>query len=145
MAGKAKKIALSLFVLIIIGAIVGYFLWNKPHTDVSGADAVKTDALSLYQSFTTDSANAKKQFLQQVVEVSGTVGSVNTNQQNQQIVLVKTATDGASINCTMEKAIDKIQAGTAVVLKGICEGLGQGDADLGIPGDLYLVRCYPVK
>lgn len=145
MAGKAKKVALSLLVLIIIAGIVGYSLWNKPHTDVSSADAIKTDALSLYQSFTTDSANAKKKFLLQVVEVSGTVSSVNTNQQNQQIVLVKTATDGANINCTMEKAIDNIHPGTAISIKGICEGLGQGDADLGIPGDLYLVRCYPVK
>lgn len=145
MAGKTKKVALSLLVLIIIAGIIGYSLWNKPHTDVPGADAIKTDALSLYQSFTTDSANAKKKFLQQIVEVSGTVSSVNTNQQNQQIVLVKTATDGASINCTMEKAVDKIQPGSAIAIKGICEGLGQGDADLGIPGDLYLVRCYPVK
>lgn len=145
MAGKKKVVALSLLIIILIAGVAGYYLWNKPHANVAGANAIKTDAVSLYQSFTTDSANAKKKFLQQVVEVSGTVSSVNTNQQNQQIVLVKTATDGASINCTMEKAIDKIQPGIAIAIKGICEGLGQGDPDLGIPGDLYLVRCYPVQ
>ena len=32
-----------------------------------------------------------------------------------------------------------------IVLKGICNGLGEGDADLGIAGDVYLVRCYVVR
>ena len=32
-----------------------------------------------------------------------------------------------------------------VTLKGICTGMGMGDADLGIMGDVYLVRCYLIK
>lgn len=144
MAGKKKKVAIVLLVIIIIAAASGYYLWNKPHTDVAGASAVKTDAFSLYKSFTTDSANARKTFLQQVIEVSGTVSSISTNQQNQQVLLIKTATEGASINCTMEKSVEAAKVGSTIVIKGICEGLGQGDSDLGIPGDLYLVRCYPV-
>lgn len=145
MAGKKKIVAGAVLIITLLATGMGLYLWNKPHTNVAGAEAIKTEAIPLYQSFTSDSVNAKKQFLQQVVEVKGVTSKISTNQQNQQVVLVKTATDGASINCTMEKADSEIKAGDSVVLKGICEGLGQGDADLGIPGDLYLVRCYSVK
>jgi len=145
MTGKAKKIISAILVLALAGAATGYFIWNKPHQDVESATAVKTTATELYKSFTTDSVTAKKNFVQRVLEVSGTVSAVSKNQQNQTVVLIKTGTDGASVNCTMEAEAAAFSVGSTVIIKGICDGLGQGDADLGIMGDVYLVRCYNVK
>lgn len=145
MTGKAKKILSVIAILALSGAVTGYFLWNKPHQDVADAAGKKVAATDLYQSFTSDSVSAKKNYIQQVLEVSGVVASVSKNQQQQTVVLIKTATDGASVNCTMEGPADGIKEGSTLAIKGICDGIGQGDADLGIMGDVYLVRCFLVK
>lgn len=145
MAGKGKKIIAAVVLLAAAGAAVGFYMWNKPHRDVASAGGIKAGAAALYTTFITDSAAAKKNYLQQVVEVKGVVHSTSKNQQNQTIITFKTATEGAYINCTMEGAADDIKEGSDITVKGICAGLGQADADLGIMGDVYLVRCYTVK
>jgi tRNA_anti-like len=145
MAGKAKKIISAILVLAIAGAVTGYYIWNKPHQDVAGATGKKVAAVELYRSFIADSASAKKNYLQQILEVSGIVASISKNQQQQTVVLIKTATEGASVNCTLEGPADGIKEGNTISVKGICDGIGQGDADLGIMGDVYLVRCFLVK
>jgi tRNA_anti-like len=142
MTGKKKKIAAALLFCAITAAVVVYYLWNKPHLDVVYAQSVKTGAADLYNSFITDSAAAKKKFSEQVIEVTGIISGVSKNQQNQTVILLKSGVEGANINCTMEGEAGKTAVGENVSVKGICEGLGQGDADLGILGDLYLVRCY---
>ena len=128
--------------LILIGVAAAFYLWNKPHQDVANAAALKTDAVSLYKIFSTDSIAANKKFTQQVIKVSGTINRILKNQQNQTVVLIKTNTDGAYINCTIEQDSNNLQAGQNLNIKGICNGIGQGDADLGIKGDVYLTRCY---
>lgn len=145
MAGKVKKIAIVILILAVAGAIAGYCLWNKPHQDVADAAAKKVTAIELYHSFTTDSVIAKKNYIQQVLEVSGVVSSISKNQQQQVVILIKTATEGASVNCTMEGPANNIKEGSTISIKGICDGIGQGDADLGIMSDVYLVRCYLVN
>ena len=144
-----KKGRNILFILIGLGLwcglVISYFVWNKPHQGVRDADAVRTNALTLYKSFTTDSAKAKSAFLNKVVSVSGVVKEVSVNQQQQQIILLKTLVPGAFVNCTMEKSSNNIQQGNKVELKGICIGYIGGDADMGIPGDVFLIRCYPQK
>jgi hypothetical protein len=144
MISRSKKILVFLFILILFGSIAAYFIWNKPHQDVANASGIKTDAPALYKAFTTDSVSAKKTFIEKVTEVSGTIHSVSKNQQDQTIILLKTGSDGAYINCTMEEG-DTFKDGSLVTLKGICSGLGQGDAEMGIMGDVYLTRCYIKK
>lgn len=145
MAGKKKVfITVSLFV-VLTGAYIVYYLWNKPGIDVSGSDGVKTAAAVLYKTFSTDSLLAKKEYTQQVLEVAGKVNGTSVNQQNQTVVLLATGTDGGNINCTMEGKTGNIKTGDSIIVKGICNGIGQGDADLGILGDVYLIRCYQVK
>ena len=142
MTGTPKTIVTIFCILILIGAAAAFYLWNKPHKDVANAAAAKIEAVELYQVFSTDSVIANKKFVQQVIEVSGTINRILKNQQNQTVVLIKTNTDGAYINCTFEQNSNNIQAGQIIKIKGICNGIGQGDADLGIKGDVYLVRCY---
>lgn len=145
MAGRAKKILTVVLLLTIIAAGAGYYLWNKPHKNVAAADSIKVAAAVLYKAFITDTIVAKNNYLQKVVEVKGSVNAVTENQQGQTLVTLKTATGGAYINCTMEGDANGIKEGSEITVKGICEGIGQADADLGIPGDVYLVRCYVVK
>ena len=143
MQKKSRNILFIVTGLALCSLVIGYVVWNKPHSNIKDADAVETDAISLYMSFTSDSAKAKSTFLNKVVKVSGVVQEVSVNQQQQQIILLKTSVPGASVNCTMEKNSSVIKQGDTVALKGICSGYISGDSEMGIPGDVFLIRCYP--
>jgi len=143
---KNSRNRLFIFTAIVLcGFVTAYFIWNKPHQDVKSADALSVDAVSLYNSFINDSANAKSTYLNKVVKVSGVVDKVSLNQQHQQIILLNTSVAGASINCTMEESSNMIKPRDKVLVKGICSGYIPGDAEMGIPGDVVLTRSYAVK
>src|ERR1019366_8213627 len=127
---------------LIAFIVVGYLLWNKPHRDVKDADAIETNAIDLYNIFINDSAKANDTYLNKVVKVSGTISGVSVNQKHQKIILLKTSVSGASVNCTMEENINTYKEGDNITLKGICSGYIPGDADMGLTGDVFLIRCY---
>ncbi len=143
MTKKKKKTILAIIAgLITIAAITIYMLWNKPHKDVEAADAVKITAVGLYNLFITDSAKANSSFTNKVLLVSGKVNNISANQLAQQVIYIETPLSDAYINCTMEGKSDSIKAGDDITIKGICSGYISGDADLGLPGDVFLVRAY---
>jgi hypothetical protein len=143
MAPKTMKIMLiTVIAVIAVVAVTVYMTWNKPHKNVKDATAVKTTGVDLYNSFITDSARANKLYADKVVLVSGEVSQVSQNQQAQQIILIKTAVNGAFINCTMEGKAADCKTGDKISVQGICSGYITGDADMGLPGDVFLVRGY---
>jgi hypothetical protein len=144
MSAKKRNIIIF-FLVVIIGGAVGFYFYNKGPVNVKNTAAVKTEATALYQFFLKDSAAAKKTYLDNVLEVSGLVMKVSKNQENQVIVMLQTNEAGAYVNCTMEEEMAGLVENKQATLKGICTGMGMGDADLGIVGDVYLVRCYLVK
>jgi hypothetical protein len=143
MSKRSKKIILTTIAVVIVAAcITVYVQWNKPHTNVKDASATEITAPVLYNSFVSDSAKANSLYVDKVVEVKGEVAKISLNQQGQQIILIKTAVEGAYINCTMEKEVVGLKAGANTSIKGICSGYISGDADMGLPGDVFLIRGY---
>jgi uncharacterized protein (DUF1330 family) len=145
MIKKTKRIIIPLIFLVLLAAAYGYYLYNKGPLSVVNSTAIKMSAEDLYQLFSTDPGNAIKKYAGKVIAVSGTVESLSTNQQKQMIVLIKTNANGGFINCTMEETDAQIRKNMQVTIKGICSGIGQGDEDLGISGDVYLSRCYVIN
>lgn len=137
-----RYIFLFLAATIAIAAIIGYRVWNKPHENIENAVAIKTNASLLYNSLAHDSVNAKSDFINKVVMVSGKVKQVSENQEKQQVILLQTDIPDGSVNCTMEENIKNIKVGDIILLKGICMGYTGGDTDMGLPGDVFLIRCY---
>lgn len=141
-----KKITRYVFfvlaVVIAIAAIVGYRIWNKPHQNIKDADAIGTTAVELYTDLANNGNHKSLTLINKVVVVSGEVKEISKNQQNQQIVLLKTGINGGSVNCTMEERAHNIRTGDMVLIKGICIGYIGGDKDMDLPGDVFLIRCY---
>lgn len=129
--------------VILTAATIGYLMWNKPHKNVIDADAVKITAAELYNSFIADSLKARTLYVDKVVQVSGEVAKVSLNLQAQQVIFITTPVSGAFINCTMEEKIKNIKEGDNIVIKAICSGYISGDADMGLPGDVFIIRGYP--
>ncbi|MEP7144588.1 MAG: hypothetical protein ABI707_17030 [Ferruginibacter sp.] len=144
--GKKKKYLLLLLTgAVLVAAVTVYYLYNKPAIDVQDADGQKVVATALYETFIKDSTAAKNNYTNKILEVSGMVTTITQNQRHQPVVLLKTNMEGAAINCTLEGPAGNIKSGHHLSIKGICNGIGEGDADLGIMGDVYLVRCYVLK
>ena len=140
-----KKVLISLLLVAFLAAAVGYYLFNKGPVDVKSSSAIKTNAIGLYEEFDADSTGALKNYSGEILQVAGLVTAVSLNQKKEKIILLKTNTGGASVNCTMEEDPGEINPGDTVNIKGICSGIGQGDEDLGIKGDVYLTRCFLIK
>lgn len=151
MQGKTKKtIFIFIAVAIAIAAAIGYTMFNKKHFNVQNATpAAQITAIALHQIFTTDSALAKNKFIgdvtnSKVIEVSGEISAINKDLQGNTIILLKTSTNAAFINCTMEGKITTETIGDKIIVKGICTGYNF-DADMGIPGDVIVTRCFITK
>lgn len=143
--GTKKTILFSVLGLAALGAAVGYYLFNKGPVDVKNTGGTKVTATELYEAFSKDSSGAQKKYTEKIIEAAGIVSQVSQNQQNQAIILIKTNEAGAFVNCTMEGPANAVKENDAVTIKGICSGIGQGNEDLGIKGDVYLTRCYLIK
>ena len=75
-----KKIIGALLVVALIGGVVAYKMYNKPHRDIDAEQAVATmsagELFNLYESH-EDSANTL--YLDKVVEVTGTISELSEN------------------------------------------------------------------
>jgi hypothetical protein len=146
MAQKIIKIGLvSLLLIVIAGTAIAYYLYNKGPVDIESSTAVAIDASDLYGIFTMDSLAAKEKYTSRVLAVNGEIKAISFNSKQQQVIILKTRFAGAAVNCTLEEPSRQIQPADKVTIKGICSGMGEGDAELGIPGDVYLSRCYLKK
>lgn len=136
-----KYIALTFVAIIAAAVFIGYRIWNKPHADIRNTEALKTTSMALYEILSKSGSDSVT-YLNKVVEVSGVIAGVLKNEQNQQIILLKTNVSGGAVNCTMEEEVTGIKPGDTIALKGICVGYINGDKDMDLPGDVYLIRCY---
>lgn len=106
------KRALVIIGVLLIGAIgtILYF-WNMPHRDISAEEAkYEITASQLYQAFSEDQQKAGEKYLDQVVQVTGTISKKEKNA----VVLDK------QIYCRMDSTaeVPKGGAGSSIVLKG---------------------------
>jgi hypothetical protein len=150
-AGKTKKIiGITLLLALVTGAAIGYYLYNKDHFSVEEKSSSATiAAVDLHKKFVSDAAAAKATFIgdennQKVITVEGEVHEIKKDQSGKVIILLKTATDGAFINCSMDGKTENSNAGSKIAIKGICTGYNF-DAGMGIPGDVILTRCFISK
>ena len=126
--------------VFLIAALVAFNMYNKGPVDVAEAKAITSDPVSLYSAYLSDSVSAQQKFDGQIIQLTGEIAGLSENMQKQQVILIKTTPGGGNINCTMDQTAADLAVGNMVTLKGICSGMGQGDADLGIAGDVYLTR-----
>jgi len=122
----------------IIGLAVVIYLFNMPHRDVVGEEAsIKVAATELVNSFLQDEAEANQKYLDNVVEISGTVQSVRVDGQGLATVILKEAEQKAAVRFTFTIETSKdaklIAEGSFVTIKGIVRAGATYDADM----DLY--------
>ncbi len=139
---RKKIIFIALAIALLGGGWYGYREYNR---EVKSLDKVKaqvhTTATDLLLAFEKDEAGANTLYLGKVIELAGTVRSVEgTDEQSGTIVLGEPG-EMNSIRCSMDpghlRDLEGVKEGTAVILKGACTGFNS-DALLG--SDVVLNR-----
>jgi hypothetical protein len=143
---KKSKNTILFIVLFVFACVIslGYYLFNKKPSNIETSAGIKATSDQVYSSYINDSIQAHKNFDNKVLIISGIISAVKVNMQQQQVILLKTFAEGSNINCTMDKPVPGIKPGDSIVIKGLCSGLGGGDADLGILGDVYITRATSI-
>jgi hypothetical protein len=121
-----KKWMKTLLIIGIIGLLAGgglvYWIFNKPHRDVTQEKAVQLTAQKLFDAFKANEANANKLYLDKAIELSGEVSEVIKNQEGQIVVNFKTNDPLFVINCTFKTNPGELKVGQNITFKGICTG-----------------------
>jgi hypothetical protein len=118
-----KKIIIVLIGLLIAG-LVGFLvvqnMYRNAKRDVTKEQAIKTTPTAILQAFQTNETTANSQFVDKTVEISGIVESIESIDNAQTVVKIKTGT-AAAIACTFTSAIP-FKPTDSVTIKGIVSG-----------------------
>jgi hypothetical protein len=136
-----KKIIWGIVIVgLVAGSIAAYFAYNafteKSPTAEDLATDMKVDAETVMQEFIKDTDAASKKYNETVIEISGTIVEMQTEDENDlSVSLETTATDdmgiGRSVRVTMipkmADVLKKYKSGDKITAKGIFNGF---DVDL---------------
>jgi hypothetical protein len=120
---RAKYFILFLVVVGVVGAAVGYFMWNKPHRDVENEKGIEVTAAQLVKDYQLNEAQANSKYLDKAIQVTGTVTEVKATQDGNATVMLASEDAFTGVFCTLKEKSENVAIGTTVTIKGICSGM----------------------
>jgi len=126
-----KKVILVVIVLIVaLGGWYAYTVYQEKTPDVVAKKPdVVISAGELLNAFDNDTAAARKQFIDKIIEVTGNVKKIDTTGS---VVLGE---EGSASEVTVGldrrhlKDLEKIKAGSVAIVQGVCSGYDKGSSD----------------
>ncbi len=135
-----RNLLLIGLVIALLGGAVGYYTYQKPAEKTVSDDAeLVVGAQELLAAFQEDETKAMATYAQsdQVIQVTGTVRSVDTSDPAKVNVVLETGDALAGIVCEFEPAhAPAWKAGNSVKVNGVCAGVLM---------DVLLTRCAAVE
>lgn len=131
---KARFIILTIVFLGLIAGVVGYWQYNKPHRNAT-TDKVKytLPANALFMAYSNNEKEAAKQYNNQLLQVSGTVREVATENNTIPMLILESEHPIFGVKCMFYKPIDSnLKVGQQLTIKGFCSGIN---------GDVEMTRC----
>ena len=140
---KRSVLLIAILVILAIGGVVGYKIWNKPFKDPLEGDAIKVTAVQLFNDFSTNEAAAQKKYVPEKlgdkkVQVTGQVTEIGKNDDGETFYNLKTSDEMFGVKCIMDKGeeIATAKTGDNITVRGFCDGYNM---------DVIVNRCKPVK
>jgi hypothetical protein len=132
---EMKKAGWTLFVLIVLAGIIGYYMYNKPVDSLENVKPVATlSADSIFQLYEQDEAKTNELYLDRVINVTGKIQSVLSDTSGLSINL-QTSSGLFGVSCKMDPGYSdatQFTEGQVVKVKGLCSGYLM---------DVVLIRC----
>lgn len=134
-----KRTLQIVLALVVIGAIGGYMMYNKPHENIEKASIdLTTTAEAIFADFETDEMAANEKYNDKLVEVTGKVVKSSKDESG----IVNVILDSGSmfgVVCKLDELTEhkrtEFEEGSEVTFKGKCTGINM---------DVLLVRCVEV-
>ncbi len=117
---KIILIGTLLFAVVTCGVI--YFIFNKPHRDPASEISIQISSEELFKSYETNEAEANMLYLDKVLEVSGKIIEITSNQDHVPIIVLETENTFFGVRCTMQNSPLKEVKGETITIRGICTG-----------------------
>ena len=117
-----KIVLIAGVICLVVGSIATWWIFNKPHRDVSNEQGVQLSAQKLFDAFRTNEDAANKLYLDKAIQLTGEVAEVTTNQDGNVVVNFKTNDPLFVINCTFKTNPGTLKPGQTITFKGICTG-----------------------
>ena len=140
---KRTLVLISILIILGLGAIVGYKIWNKPFKDPLQGDAIKITAIHLFNEFSTDEVSAQKKYVPEKpgdkkVEITGEINETGKNADGETFYTLKTSDEMFGVKCIMDKGeeIKNAKVGDKITVRGFCDGYNM---------DVIVNRCKPLK
>lgn len=133
---KLKIVVIAVLLVFVIAVLVGFIMYNKPHTNVATTKAsIETTAVSILNDFETNEVEANTKYLEQIVEVTGVITDITEN-KGKGIVALKSETAMGTVMCYLSETetnkLENLKLDMSVSIKGICTGYLM---------DVVLVKC----
>lgn len=143
MRKKIMPYLLIALVLLVASGLYVYYQYNRKNTETT---SIKPDfifaAPELVKAFQSDENAANTRYLGKVMEVSGTIKSLDKDQSGLYTVVIGDTESMSSVRCSMgtRSADDSLRftIGAAITIKGFCTGFTADDMGLG--ADVILNR-----
>jgi hypothetical protein len=128
-----KKVIGVLLLIAIIGGVVAYKMYNKPHRDIDAeAATVSLTAGELFGNYEESEEKSNTLYLDKVVEVSGTISELSENAAGNLTMLLADGDAMGGVSATCDASVQKegLEVGQAVKIKGRCTGLNMFDVEM---------------
>lgn len=124
-----KNILLVGLLLLLIGGVIGYKIYNKPHQDMLQAKSeMSISAHKLYSDYQASESDANNIYLGKVITVEGEVEEINKKAENKNQIIISTGDMISRISCDLDylsehDGISDLKVGDQVKIKGKCAGI----------------------
>ena len=127
---KKRTIIILALVAIAIAALVVFRLYDERTPDIVNRKAdVSTDVTTLLAAFALDTASARRQYIDKIIEIRGNVKSIDTSGA----VILGVEGEPSEVVVGFDrrhmKDFQKLQVGKMAVLQGVCSGYTAGGGD----------------
>jgi hypothetical protein len=142
---KKRNILIAIAFIAICAGICGFIKYNRIAKDLLYVKAKFTvTADAIMESFITDEANANKQYLGQVVSVTGNIRTIEASDKNNGILVLGDKASSSSVRCSLDSMhlneLPGLHTGEEVTVKGIVAGYNADDTGL-LGSDVQMNRC----
>lgn len=126
---KIKYAIVLVLVVILIGVVIGLKMFFKPHADISKSKAAfQVEATGLIGEFELDENAATAKYSEKILEISGKLVVKNKLSNGTDLLILEDEMQGISCQldsswaATNQAAIEALETGSSVTVKGICKG-----------------------
>lgn len=124
---RTTLLALVIALITGLGAVAAYRLYTQEVPSLADEEAAASLSVeAILAAYSEDEAQANELYLDQVVEVYGSVKEAPTQRDSTTIVLLGDPAEMASVSCAFgpeeASAAAELKPGESVTIKGLCTG-----------------------